>query len=68
MIKRAASCLQRSFLGAGVQLEVVNADGGDDVALAAGVAGAVGERDLVVALAPPQQTEILPEQKSSTSV
>lgn len=52
--QRVSSCLQRSFLSAGVQLEVVNADGGDDVAFTPGITGAVGEDDLVVALTPPQ--------------
>lgn len=52
-------CLQRPLLWAGVQLEVLNADGGDDVAFTPRVTGAVGEYDLVVALAAPQQTEVL---------
>lgn len=44
---------------------MVNADGGDDVAFTPGVAGTVGEDDLVVALAASQYTQILPKQKSS---
>lgn len=50
------TCLWCPFLRAGVQLEVLNADGGDDVTFASRVARAVGEDDLVVALAAPQQT------------
>lgn len=42
-----------------MQLEVLNADGGDDVAFTPWVTGAVGEYDLIVALAAPQQTEVL---------
>lgn len=42
--------LQLALLGAGVQLKVRDADGGDDVALPPGVAGTVGEDDFVVAL------------------
>lgn len=51
--------LQRAVLGTGVQLEVIDADGRDDVSFPPGVAGAVGERHLVVALARPQQTQVL---------
>lgn len=51
--------LQRAVLGASVQLEVIDADGRDDVSFPPGVAGAVGERHLVVALARPQQTQVL---------
>lgn len=54
-------CLKRPLLWAGMQLEVLNADGGDDVAFTPRVTGAVGEYDLVVALAAPQQTEVLKE-------
>lgn len=46
-----------------MQLEVLNADGGDDVTLAPRVARAVGEDDLVVALAAAQQTQVLQEKK-----
>lgn len=46
-----------------MQLEVLNADGGDDMAFAPRVARAVGEDDLVVALAAPQQTEVLQEKR-----
>ncbi len=56
--------LECPFLGAGVQLEVVNADGCDDVAFTSGVAGTVGEHDLIVALASPQQTQILREKEA----
>lgn len=45
--------LQLSLLGAGVEFKVLNADGGDDMSLPPGVAGAVGEDDLVVTLACP---------------
>lgn len=51
--------LRRAVLGASVQLEVIDADGRDDVSFPPGVAGAVGERHLVVALARPQQTQVL---------
>lgn len=57
------TCLWRPFLRAGVQLKVLNADGGDDMALTPRVARAVGEDDLVVALAAPQQTEVLQEKR-----
>lgn len=53
--------LQRSVLRARVQLEVMDADGRDDVAFPPGVTGAVRERHLVVALARPQQTQVLTE-------
>lgn len=46
-----------------MQLKVLNADGGDDVTLAPGVARAVREDDLVVALAAPQQTQVLREKE-----
>lgn len=42
-----------------MQLEVVNADGCDDVAFTSGVTGTVREYDLIVALTTPQQTQIL---------
>lgn len=42
-----------------MQLEVVNADGRDDVAFASGIARTVGEYDFIVALAASQQTQIL---------
>lgn len=42
-----------------MQLEVIDADGRDDVSFPPGVTGAVGERHLVVALARPQQTQVL---------
>lgn len=51
--------LQDAFLGARVQLEVMDADGRHDVAFPPGVAGAVGEGHLVVAVARPQQTQVL---------
>ena len=60
---RGAPCLQRAVLRARVQLEVLDADGGEHVALAPGVTRAVGEDDLVVALASPQQTQILRERE-----
>lgn len=53
--------LQRAVLRARVQLEVMNADGRDDVPFPPGVTGAVRERHLVVALARPQQTQVLTE-------
>lgn len=56
---RAARHLQRSVLRARQQLEVMDADGRDDVSFPPGVAGAVRERHLVVALAGPQQTQVL---------
>ena len=43
---------------------MVNADGRDDVALTSGVTGTMREYDLIVALATPQQTEILREKKA----
>lgn len=43
---------------------MADADGRDDVALAARVAGAVREGDLVVALARPQHVQVLREQNS----
>jgi predicted NAD/FAD-dependent oxidoreductase len=46
-----------------VQLEVLDADGSYHMALAPGVTRAVGEDDLVVALAAPQQTQILRERE-----
>lgn len=45
--------LQRAVLSARVQLEVMDADSSDDVALPPGVAGAVGEDQLIVALTCP---------------
>lgn len=51
--------LQSAVLRARVQLEVMDADGCDDVTLPAGVAGAVRKDHLVVALACPQQAEVL---------
>lgn len=60
---KSRPCLERPFLSAGMQLEVVNADGCDDVAFTSGVARTVGEYDLVVALAAPQQTQILRERE-----
>lgn len=56
--------LHGALLGAGVQFEVVDADGGDHVALAARVAGAVREDDLVVALARAQHAQVLTEGKN----
>lgn len=56
-------CLKCPFLGAGVQLEVVNANGCDDVAFTSRVTGTVGEYDLIVALATPQQTQVLKEKE-----
>lgn len=53
--------LQRAVLGAGVQLEVMDADGCDDMSLPPGVTGAVRERHLVIALTRPQQTQVLSE-------
>lgn len=50
-----------------MQLEVVNADGCDDVAFTTGVTGTMGEYDLVVALATPQQTQILREKEAEDS-
>lgn len=57
-------CLECPFLGAGMQLEVVNADGCYDMAFASRVAGTVGEYNLIVALATPQQTQILREKEA----
>lgn len=54
-----SSHLQRAVLRARQQLEVMDADGRDDVSFPAGVAGAVRERHFVVALACPQQTQVL---------
>lgn len=48
-----------------MQLEVLNADGGDDVTLAPRVARAVREDDLVVALAAAQQTQVLQEKRAA---
>lgn len=45
--------LQRAILSARMQLEVMDADSCDDVTLPSGVAGAVGEDHLVVALTCP---------------
>lgn len=56
-------CLKGPFFCAGVQLEVVNANRGDDVAFAPRVAGTVGEYDLVVAFAAPQQTQVLKDEE-----
>lgn len=53
------SHLQGAFLCTGVQLEVVNAHGRDDVPFPPGVTGAVGEDHLVVAFTRPQQTQVL---------
>lgn len=51
--------LQRAVLGTSVQLEVMDADRCDDMSFPSGVTGAVGEGHLVVALACPQQTQVL---------
>lgn len=56
-------CLKCPFFCAGVQLEVVNANCGDDVAFTPRVAGTVGEYDLVVAFAAPQQTQVLKDKE-----
>lgn len=53
------SHLQGAFLCTGVQLEVVNPHGRDDVPFPPGVTGAVGEDHLVVAFTRPQQTQVL---------
>lgn len=53
------SHLQGAFLCAGVQLEVVDADGRYDVTFPPGVTGAVGEDHLVVAFARAQQAQVL---------
>lgn len=55
----AGSHLQGAFLGAGMQLEVMDADGGYHVTFPPGVTGAVGEDHLVVAVTRPQQTQVL---------
>lgn len=51
--------LQLALFGAGVQLKVRDADGGDDVPLPPGVARTVGEDDFVVALTGSQHVEVL---------
>lgn len=51
--------LERAVLSTGMQLEVVDADGRDDMALPSGVTGAVREHDLVVAFTRPQQAQVL---------
>lgn len=56
---RAGGHLQRAVLRARQQLEVMDADGRDDVSFPPRVAGAVRERHLIVALACPQQTQVL---------
>lgn len=56
-------CLEGPFFRAGVQLEVVNANCGDDVAFTSRVAGTVGEYDLVVAFTAPQQTQVLKDKE-----
>lgn len=61
MVMDSVPHLQGAFLGAGVQLEVVDADGRDDVSFTPGVTGTVRENDLVVALAASQQTQVLRE-------
>ena len=60
--------LKRAVLCAGVQLEVVHADGRDDVALPPGVTGAVGEHDLIVSLTGAQQTQILTDTRQQTAI
>lgn len=47
------------LLRTGEEFEVLDADGGDDVALPARVAGTVREHDLVVAFAAPQHVQVL---------
>ena len=59
--------LQRAVLSASVQLEVMDADGCDDVSLPPGVTGAVGERHLVVAFTCPQQTQVLTDKVSQST-
>lgn len=63
MLMNGCPCLKCPFLCAGVQLEVVNANCGDDVAFTSRVARAVGEYDLVVAFAAPQQTQVLEDKE-----
>lgn len=59
MCSVARSHLQGAVLCTRVQLEVMDADGRDDVTFPPGVTGAVGEDHLVVAFARPQQTQVL---------
>lgn len=60
-------CLKCPFLGAGMQLEVVNANGCDDMAFTSRVAGTMGEYNFIVTLATPQQTQVLKEKKCLTN-
>ena len=53
--------LQSAVVSAGVQLEVVDADGGDHVAFASGVTRAVREDNLIVAFTCAQHTQVLRE-------
>lgn len=67
MLMSSCPCLKCPFLGAGMQLEVVNADGCDDMAFTSWVAGTMGEYNFIVALATPQQTQVLKEKKCLTN-
>lgn len=60
--------LQRAILSAGVQLEVMDADCCDDVTLPSGVAGAVGEHHLIVALTRSQQAQVLKDKYCTAHV
>lgn len=57
------SNLECAVLCAGMQLEVIDADGSDHMTLSPGVAGAVREHHLIVALTRPQQAQVLHNNK-----
>lgn len=68
MLTSSWTCFKCAFLCAGMQLEVVYADGCDHVAFTSGVAGTVRENNLIVSLTIPQQTQVLKEKRGSRRV